>query len=767
MHSVPNTTVYENIISQKDHKFRTRVDIDGRSFYDDSLISVVTRMHAFGTNTLEFGQAYSREIEISFFGSTANIGRNAEINVWVLPVSGDGMLSGSWIHKGQFYIDTRSKDGQTVRNTDGSGYNYDEEIISIVGFDAMMRGEAVFRTFPDSWINDGKTNARSLILFAADTIGVNVDPRTWWVMNMRETEAEKNFTVLLPTQYTIRESLGYVAALYGGSFIINDEGMLQLIAPWYTEWNANRYGDNICTVKDSPQGLTVIPPHAECTGVRMLVKTEGYKQRIEKDEGEEDDGRYEYEEVPEGYQAGSDSGYMFEIESPWGTQDQVEWLYGKLDGYQYKPYQAEAVELDPRAEIGDKIKIKNAENVETEYVLFSQEITFGPYLTSDIGAPGEEAIDHEYTYETSTERKFARRLEKTEGTLSVYGDEIDAKVYKVDTGDGFGWSLQLDKWIVYSGDKDNVVLQVDKDGLKVSGSGEFSGYISSSEIYIPDSEDPQFSVDRDGRMVAKGANIYGSVYVDGSLYVYDWSTESYQPVADQNDLNSIRSLNAGSYGGNGSGMYAVMSLASKLGLSTNGEDADEYPPNFKVGTLWSEYVHASDTVYSNTFSGNSHKFQRQIPGSAGYETIDLVNHGHTLLASETDGVITISMGAPTESASSASFNVADTKKYKDMVKALTITSDNISYSESGRDRYEITVTQNGEEFTKITTSTVYYNGWDDCYDHYDVGSLRSYKDLYEDEVDNRPKYAQITYYGNYRVVELYNKYNELVFWDYV
>ena len=678
MHSVGSS--YNQIVAQEGHKFETRVTIanniefvqkrDGRK---GTLRSVVTRCHTFGTNTIQFGKADSREIELEIFGNSSRIPRNAKINVFVRAMSEDESSFSDWIPKGTFYIDTRSSDSQLIN---------DDEVISIVGMDAMMRGEKLFDTFPSAWLQEGKTTAVAAMEYAAQCIGVTVDDRTYAIMNQR------NFEIPLPTQYTIRETLGNIAALYGGSFIINDFGYLQLICPWR---NTSVYNLGL-----NAQSLQIYPQYDECVGVRMLISEKGYKVKKPKSDGSGEDE--EIDCYVGGYESG---GYVFDIECPWATQQQADWLYGKMSGYIYTPFQSEAGEVDPKVEIGDYVTVSSADGKSVTGGLFTQEITFGKYLTCDFGAPGEEEIDHEYQCESSADRKYTRRLYNAEATLEIHQDEIMARVTKTggDEDSTFGWVLEADHWDIFSGSPDNVVLHVDKDGLTVKGDGEFTGTLSSAEIYIPSEENWNFKVDRSGHMTATNADISGIIRADGGIYVGE------DAVATKDDLNAIRQLSGGQYSG-GNAMLNSLQAANSYNKAIS-KNSGSYPDYFYAKMIVAgDGGFTSGKYYVN--SGND---------STEY---DLASHEHNLSASENGDKIEISCGVPVKQGTSvkASFNIADTKKYKDMVSALTVKS--ITFETTANETYYtiVATAKNaaGESLlqrTENTDSTVWTNGYNE------------------------------------------------------
>ena len=126
--------------------------------------------------------------------------------------------------------------------------------------------------------------------------------------------------------------------------------------------------------------------------------------------------------------SGNDNGRTLEVNCPWGTQAMADNILAQIRYYVYRPYTASGVLLDPAAELGDGVEIDKIYSV-----IATQDITFGPLMTSNLGAPEDEEIDHEYPYEDATDRNIARRINKrTEAILSVVDDQISAVVRDVD-----------------------------------------------------------------------------------------------------------------------------------------------------------------------------------------------------------------------------------------------------------------------------------------------------------------------------------------------
>lgn len=123
------------------------------------------------------------------------------------------------------------------------------------------------------------------------------------------------------------------------------------------------------------------------------------------------------------YEAGTGTGRTMTLFCPWGTQAMCNNILASIRGYQYQPMEAQGTMLDPAAELGDGITVKD-----TYTILASTENTFGPMFTADVSAPHEEEIDHEYPYKSPQERKVERQFANTRASLKVNADLIAAEV---------------------------------------------------------------------------------------------------------------------------------------------------------------------------------------------------------------------------------------------------------------------------------------------------------------------------------------------------
>lgn len=161
--------------------------------------------------------------------------------------------------------------------------------------------------------------------------------------------------------------------------------------------------------------------------------------------------------------AGNDSGYTLQIECPWGTQAMAENILRSLAGKSYQPFQAKDAQLDPAVELGDTLSIGGVRGV-----LYQQSTKLTAGALSQIAAPGEQEIDHEYPYKSPTTRKFTRQVKMLRAELIIAEGNIEAKVSR-EGGDNasFGWEMDITRHAWYA--DGSLVMEVKRGGVKVEG----------------------------------------------------------------------------------------------------------------------------------------------------------------------------------------------------------------------------------------------------------------------------------------------------------
>lgn len=110
-------------------------------------------------------------------------------------------------------------------------------------------------------------------------------------------------------------------------------------------------------------------------------------------------------------------GYTIEAFCPSATQEMADNILTSVSNYAHKGFSASDVQLPPIAEMGDWLSI-NGE----WYRMCERDLEFGPASLSNVSAPAEKDVDHEYPYLTATQRALNRKV--TLGK-SYYGTKID------------------------------------------------------------------------------------------------------------------------------------------------------------------------------------------------------------------------------------------------------------------------------------------------------------------------------------------------------
>lgn len=212
----PNTTVFNDSGACTEIKYTMNGDGPSRiltgvsgadSGYDETvLISMETDARVFSEDTPEVGASISSQIDIEMIKPFAELPKQARLVPYVR--LSDGLRHSEWIQKGVYYIDTRSKveDGSSI------------EKIVLHGYDDMLKAEQDYPESALSWPAKDLDVVREI----AEFIGVAVDDRTVSIMN-------RGYTIQYPTGYSCRDVLGYIAAMYAGSFIMSDLGDLRLV----------------------------------------------------------------------------------------------------------------------------------------------------------------------------------------------------------------------------------------------------------------------------------------------------------------------------------------------------------------------------------------------------------------------------------------------------------------------------------------------------------------------------------------------------------
>lgn len=328
-------------------------------------------------------------------------------------------------------------------------------------------------------------------------------------------------------------------------------------------------------------------------------------------------------------QSGDDNGRVLEIKNPFGTQEMADNILAEINGYQYQPLSAETAQLNPAAEMGDGVTVNGVYSG-----IYKRDTRFGPLMASDISAPTEEEIEHEFAVESASDRQYTRFVQQTKGLLKVTNLAIQAEVSAREAGDvalqssleltasqiraevvakeggsrsSFGWALTATGHTWYSNNQE--VMKVDRNGLHIKGQldvgtkvGSSNGFtISANAIYKNISSfggtqssgvyigtdgiqlGKNFKVDSSGNLTAASGTFSGTVRAGSIVY------------GGSNGTLSGNGITGGSIGTSQMTSYAAGGIGG--GVSWN---------SAKGGGEWADYLKARTFQCTNmTIGGNS------------------------------------------------------------------------------------------------------------------------------------------------------------------
>lgn len=179
----------------------------------DSLFDVTVTSECFNNAQPGAGAANASYIDVTMI-APFNIPKKSIMRLYVRAISGSD--KSEWLNQGVFYVDTRQQ------TKDDRGF----DTLVLHGYDAMLLAEV---TWPSSNMQDYPMLDKDMIKFIAKHMrvesgdsGISVDPRTWEIM-------DQGYRFNLPSNYSMREVLGMIAAAYAGNFIISPNGELRLV----------------------------------------------------------------------------------------------------------------------------------------------------------------------------------------------------------------------------------------------------------------------------------------------------------------------------------------------------------------------------------------------------------------------------------------------------------------------------------------------------------------------------------------------------------
>lgn len=273
------------------------------------------------------------------------------------------------------------------------------------------------------------------------------------------------------------------------------------------------------------------------------------------------------------YRAGDDSGYVLDVDCSWGSQGMADDLLAKLKGKTYQGFRAENGALPIDSELGDGITVGGIYSM-----LAYQKLTFGAGHMSEVAAPGESTLDHEYPYTSSTQRAFTREIASVRSSITKTSEEIRLQIQGVDDAvSSIDQKVDSITLSVSNSEKSSTItLSVDgvdvaSETISMSGMVTFSG-LSSGTTTIDGACIKTGTVSAD-RLNLTGAITWGDLADDTQDAINTASSTASTALSNASDAQddadaALKKVNGWSYGSttyiDGSKLYTGTVKASSL-----------------------------------------------------------------------------------------------------------------------------------------------------------------------------------------------------------
>ena len=195
---------YREIYESGDYVSDVRVVIDGITYEQNKIYSMVTRKKLFKDKKPKLGCAIAGEIEISLDDPARMFSRMASIKPY-FRIKNATKVS-PWYQKGQYYINT---------------------IILVVVTFCIQFVTSTLAAYSLAFMEYRGKALVFVIIFMQ--IIINNNPSAYIEQDTISKLTAIARLVNFPAQYSMREVLESIAAMYGGNFVMSDTGKLSLV----------------------------------------------------------------------------------------------------------------------------------------------------------------------------------------------------------------------------------------------------------------------------------------------------------------------------------------------------------------------------------------------------------------------------------------------------------------------------------------------------------------------------------------------------------
>ena len=363
------STTYKILRALDTSKYEWRVLQSDKTYEIDKLRSISVSYSLTTEDGIDIGNANSAKCQLTLVEESANWQRMAKFTVQFRICSAAGGTYSEWITLGKFYTDQRSED--KFGN------------LTIIGYDAMLKLETTWAdkipsaSLPSVWPITAKAWATMI-----DTAGL-ADFADLTQLN--DTVA----FVGLNTASTIRDVLKDIAVVHAGNWMVTTTETLNLVQFENVDpAETSTYFD----LQMATQSLDDSPALPAVTGAHLETEMGAVTE------------------------SGTSSGYMVKAICDVATTSGIsELCLSKITGYVFRPFYAGTAYLDPRADIGDSVKING-----TIYQIMTIDWTLGKSTSADVSAPYDQEIDHEYTIPNSETKTYRKAMSLVDEKMDDY-----------------------------------------------------------------------------------------------------------------------------------------------------------------------------------------------------------------------------------------------------------------------------------------------------------------------------------------------------------
>ena len=407
---IPVSTTYDNLIT-KGAKYEWRIQNGTSVFGIDKIIGGTLATTLF--EQLSIGNVISTQLDLSLRSVTVDATKPLVLQFRAN--FGDGAETSTWYTKGTYYIDT----------IEASPYS---EITKILAFDALIKASVTHQK-SGTW---QPITAYNLANSIAVYCGISLETATATLLqsNPITLSASPNIG---DNGTTKAEMLSCVAALYGGSFVVNNANKLELI-------QLNPNPADVAAVNDAVRDFDASPAET-IKRVRMWTDdTTAYlmpSPYLQTQAGTPiftQAGQYIYVNAssvaPEWEAIG---GRVLDVSLPfYGNMDTAQRIYDLVKDKSFIPYTTNRAFVDPKYEVGDGINVKDITSIIANQIL---DVT--PLAPSQVNLQKEEVVKS--TFERNVQFNLAKhgaQIDLNTQAIEAIPDEIERATTLITGGYG-------------------------------------------------------------------------------------------------------------------------------------------------------------------------------------------------------------------------------------------------------------------------------------------------------------------------------------------